>query len=111
MSALSIRSGDTPTWELTLTRDGELVNLGGADIYFTAKRRVADTDVNAVFQKIVGDGITVTGTGTADITLDAADTASLDGLFHWDIQVSESDGTVTTVLAGRLLVKADVTLS
>jgi hypothetical protein len=118
MADLSAVRGDTNEYDLTFSRlDGQGVaqplDLTGATIVFTLKRDLADTDDAAVLQKTDSSGITVSAPATAGLAtlkLDPADTASLPAprAFHYDVQVTESDGRVTTTAIGLLRLTADV---
>lgn len=113
MSRLAMTRGDSAVFTVTLTDEaGDALNLAGLVLTFTAKRRHADADEDAVFQKTVGAGITVTNEagGVAEIAVDPEDTAALGTLRYlvWDLQVE--DGTdVRTPLSGRLVISPDVT--
>lgn len=115
MSSIAVTAtrGDTIDLEVTVTRDGAPVDLTGADLWFTAKLKVKDADVDAVAQKTVGSGITVTDAvnGEALITLDPADTDGLtkETTLYCDVQLVEASGRVTTVASGTLTILRDVT--
>jgi hypothetical protein len=113
--------GDTNIYDLTATRTvagvTSPVPLTGASIWFTAKRKLADADVNAVIRKGNGptgfSGITVTdaSNGLATLTILPADSASLeagDVRLYCDVQVKEADGTTSTT-KGHITFAADVT--
>lgn len=108
--------GDSYEFRVTITLDGDTVDITGGDFTMTAKWDVADSDANAVFQKTVGDGITLTDptNGVITVKLEPADTNSLPlhtvDLFY-DIQYIDTDGDVHTVLNGTLQVQPDVTTS
>lgn len=112
MSLLEVTRGDDTTFDIALTdSDGAALNLAGATLRFTAKYRHEDADVDAVIAKDTDAGITVVSEagGTATITLDSADTASLVGrtVLFWDVEVEGSDGSLRTPLDGRLVVLPD----
>lgn len=105
--------GDTETYELALTNGAGALDLTDADITFTVKRRLDDDDLDAVIQKTVGDGITITGAteGEATLVIDPVDTADLPShavRLYYDLQVTV-DGQTKTPLQGRLTVRPDVT--
>ncbi len=93
---------------------GELLgplSLTGASIFFTAKRRFEDTDLNAVITKSVGSGITVTApatNGDGVLTLLPADTDATDAgkitKLVYSLEVVESNGDVTEIAHGGLIV-------
>ena len=109
---LQLTRGDTRTYSLTLTADGQPIDLGAADVTFTAKRHLLDTV--PFIQKTLDDGIALGGasgdSGIIDVTIEPEDT---DGLTHterflWDVQV-DSGLDISTPLKGRLVVSMDVT--
>jgi hypothetical protein len=112
MADLTAVRGDTNEYDVTVTRDGSALDLTGATLKFTAKRSMDDSDLQAVFQKTIGSGIVVTDEpgGLATLTVDPADTSSLPAprSFHYDLELTESDGRVTTVAIGQLRLSADV---
>jgi cyanophycinase-like exopeptidase len=103
--------GDTIPLSIAVTREGTAVDLTGAALRFVAKRRLKDADVDALITKTIGAGITVTdaAAGAAVIMIDPADTDGfLKGMtLQCEVQMVESDGTITTVAQGTLEVKID----
>lgn len=114
---LVAKRGDDEEYEFTITvADGGPFDLTDCDLAFTAKRLLTDPDSDAVIVKTLGDGITVTDAenGEATLVIASADTVGLTvdrrGLhFYYDIQVTESDGLISTPIEGRLTVRSDVT--
>ncbi len=93
------------------------VDLTNASIalVFTVKRRLTDTDVNALFALTrAGGGIVVTEplAGRLEVRLTAANTSSVapPETFHWDVQMT-AGGLPTTLDSGLLYVEPDVTLA
>jgi hypothetical protein len=113
---LELDRGDTGRYNMSFS-----VNLTGAKVWFTAKRYMTDADGAALIAlSTTTSGITITDgpAGQASLVIPPAATAALTTpnpptpLALWyDIQVKESDGTVTTVQKGRLLITGDVTQS
>lgn len=110
---LLMTRGDDVTLDVIATDQGAPVDLTGAGVWWTAKRRHLDADDDAVIRKTVGAGITVTNPagGLATVDLVPADTAGLGNsvALWWDLQVKDGAGKVRTLAAGRLVVNADVT--
>ena len=110
MADLDAVRGDTNEYEVAVTRDAAVLDLQGATLKFTVKRDLGDAD--AVFQKAIWTGITVTDApnGACTLTIDPADTSALPAprAFHYDLELTESDGRVTTVAIGLLRLAADV---
>lgn len=108
--------GDGETYLLTVTEDDAPLDLTDAEIWMTAKRHIRDADADAIFQKTVGDGITITDDtgGLATVELVPADTSSLAARtirLVYDVQVKLSSGRIVTPLKGKLTVEPDVTVS
>lgn len=116
MADFIIYRGDTPTFNVAVTWGGEVFPLTGCSMWFTAKYAYADDDADAVFQKTIGDGITVTnaGCGEAEITLSSSDTSSLSSskvMLVYDLQIRNAEGKIYTVAYGNIVVLPDVTRS
>jgi hypothetical protein len=113
---LQMIRGDSKTFAFMLTdADGDPIDLTIASVTMTAKSVYTDADGAAVFQKTVGDGVTViddTG-GTITVDVEPEDTSDLSGVKHrlyFDVQV-QTGTTVRTPVRGRLLVEPDVTVT
>jgi hypothetical protein len=109
VSTLEIRRGDTRPLTITLSQDAT-----GIDLWFTAKRRVTDSDDDAVLRKSTDEGSITIPVGTGGIALvdvDASDTESLTATtrLYWDVQTVDDDGTIDTVAHGRMVIHADIT--
>jgi carbon monoxide dehydrogenase subunit G len=113
MTALSMTRGDDESFDVVVkTKAGVVVDITGMDLRFTAKRRVSDTDAQAVISKTTGAGITTTSAvnGAARIDVEAADTTALTATTRltWDLQGTDETGTVRTLARGGLRIEADV---
>jgi hypothetical protein len=111
---LEMFRGDDESFDIVVTKDGAPVDLTGAALTFTAKRRLSDADAAAVVQKdstAGGIAIVDAAQGLARIDIAAGDTATLtsDERLAWDLQVLGADGKKRTLADGRLLIHADVT--
>lgn len=92
-----------------------------AKAWFTVKRRLVDTDAQAVIQKTITASLTVAGqidqVGATNIDatmfflLTAADTEALSDkvLYHYSIKALSSGGAAMTVDTGRLSATPEVT--
>ena len=112
MNDLAMFRGDDRVLTVTIIDTEGEVDLTEAVLRFTAKRKIGDSDANAVIVKTSTDGID-TGEdptlGVATIALDAADTVDEDpGRLHCDIQLIDSDDKVRTIWLGTLTLVADV---
>lgn len=123
--SLNLKRGDDRVLVLTATypeaipeqeiQAGDVFSLAGKDIWVTAKRNIHDSDIDAVFQKTVGDGITLRPSPNehiADVSIDAADTVDLpygDITLICDAQVKTQDDKTWTIASGTILVSPDIT--
>ena len=103
MSYLSMFRGDDRVLTVTASEP-----LTGLELRFTARRQ---WNTRVLIEKSTDSGITLGDPDTtALITIDSEDTADLTpGALHWDIQVTDTEGEVHTVAAGRLAIKPDIT--
>ena len=131
---LNMIKGDTVIWNLTLLRvtDAEAnpeitvaFDLTAATIKFTAKYEQSDADADAVFQKTVGSGITITDAtgGLVTVKLQPSDTSSIELcegfvnlLFDMEVTFGATNGEyvsgdVKTFPSGTIKVKASITTS
>jgi hypothetical protein len=108
--------GDTPPWDLVVTdADGAPFDLTGWTIYFTAKRRVDDTDPGVFQLSTTAGTISITNAAQGEATIRPL-RASTNGLadeptLFWDVQLSRA-GTpdlTYTVAIGQLLIRKDIT--
>lgn len=101
-------SGDDKTIRITVTDPGtgQVVNISAA----TAIKYVIVSSAGAVVvTKGLGTGIVLVGGGTGgqfDVTLAAADTASLTGIHTHEAQLTLG-GLVSTVMVGTLTINTD----
>jgi hypothetical protein len=113
---LSMYRGDTRVVQLTISGLGAS-GLTGFSFWFTAKNDFADADADAVIKKTTNDFTVVTvgdanTSGVITVKILPADTASLPDYntnLHYDVQLEDGSGNVTTVATGTLTVKVDVT--
>jgi hypothetical protein len=116
MTRLEMFRGDDESFDVSVYEvDGTTpVDLTGATLRFTAKRRVSDADLDAVIELTTDDGtITVTnaGQGKARLDVPAAQTFDLtrDLRLLWDLQITDIADKVRTVATGDLIIRRDVT--
>lgn len=110
MTILQMNRGDDKKYQLTVydkkTRVAQ--NITGATIKFTARETFDDDD------KFLDKSFTPTNPsqGLAELTIDAADTSSLDNEKHeyvFDVEIETAGGKKETLLIGTLVVFPDVT--
>ena len=115
MRDIQMTKGDSASWIVPVTRfDPETgldveVDLTGGKAWFTAKRTSHDDDADAIIKKDSTANptqVTILAPATAgrvQITLLSSDTNTYDGKWlQYDVQVREADGTINTVVKGRL---------
>jgi len=100
MTDFSMVAGDSKTLDITVTNDaGAAVDLTGASVVWNAARRPYGT---AVISK--AGSITDAPAGKFLVLLEPADTASLEGSFYQAATITGSDGSVSTLFLGALLI-------
>ena len=101
---LSMVRGDTFSFDVVLS---ELDSSSIRSIYFTVKKKATDEAV--VFQKSLGNGVTLVEEGTYRVRVAPEDTDGVAaGRYSYDLQIGvEND--VYTVLMGALKIVQDVT--
>lgn len=118
MNALTMKRGDTAPFVGRVTRPlgGPPVDLTGAKIWMTAKRRQEDPDSAAVFQiSTTGGDIAILNAVNGDyqVTVPPSATLALEAkslTLYFDVQLREVAGNrVTTIDEGGLTVTSDVT--
>jgi hypothetical protein len=96
------------------------LNLTGAHIWFTVKRKLTDSDPACVFRKSTVSGIDgivvpVPASGIFFIVITAANTNFLELVqlieLEYDVQLKMSGGPVQTVARGKFLIEGEVTQS
>ena len=112
--------GRTKVLKVTVERPkGTLLDITGAQFWFTAKRRQSDPDASALIRKQPADSgfqtisNQVTNKGEATLVIAAADTVDPvkfqenDGrgvVLHYEIPIKTTDGVVQTIDEGELAV-------
>lgn len=109
--------GDTiplPVW-VAVDYYGNVINLAGASIWFTAKTKhtLADDASGAFQQSTATTGVEIVNPATGEyrITIESTKTSALTDstAFFWDVQVRTAAGVTTTVKQGVLNFIADYT--
>jgi hypothetical protein len=116
---IKITRGDTRrlVGKITASPGGSPVDITNYYIWFTVKRRLADSDAGAFIQKQTGNGITVTDAPGGQFVIDIlnADTSGSPSVelseYVYDLQVKDSLNNIQTLSKGRFLVEYDVTTS
>lgn len=101
-------SGDDQTIRITVTdADGTAADLSGSTLTFV----LANTSGETLVEKTSGGGaITVTGSDNdvAEVQLDSADTADLEGRFKMELEEETNGGQTNTLLQGILTIHEDI---
>jgi hypothetical protein len=109
MANLSSYRGDDYTVDLTFTdSNGVAIDITNYKIYFTLKNKFSDTDALAVLQKTITSH-TAPLSGQSQITLTAAETDDLCGVYKYDMQYITGSGTVKTFAYGEFTFTEDIT--
>lgn len=113
---IQIKRGDTGRYDIAcFTKAGGPLSLVGAVLRLYAKLDVTALDAAASIKKdsagIGGITITDAGNGLARLVIAPSDTSAFTSStqLYFDLQVTEADGTVTTLFDGILAVSMDVT--
>jgi hypothetical protein len=98
----------------TATLSDDPYDLTSCTLYFTAKRKFTDEDSAAIFQKSIGDGITITSAaqGLFVVAIASEDTIALEKvktILVWDLELHDSSSKIYTIASGNLVVNPDVT--
>jgi len=106
--------GDSATHRVALAIAGVAFNPSGHVLTFTAKADAEDADVDSIFQKTTGAGITTEESGGkyyANIAVVPDDTLSARaGTIVCDIQaVNSATGARKTLAFGKMILKRDIT--
>lgn len=109
-SDMQIIRRDDVAYDITFVDvDGDPINLTGATVFFTVKRKLTDVDADAVIEK----EITVFTTpllGVATLNLTNSETNIAPGDYFFDIQLKTVDGKIASSVAGKFFVLQDVTI-
>lgn len=104
-----IDSGDDET--IILTREdqnGNTKDISGYEFWLTVKDDYNQSDSNAVIQKNVTSHTDPTN-GETEFNIVPGDTDDLAGSYRFDIQEETDSSTINTLVAGRFIIKEDVT--
>ena len=108
----SIMKGDT--WSSLVyfkTAAGVAVDITGDTVYFTIKSNpVGDADASALHAQTVTSHQNAAG-GISKISITATESAAISvGRYSYDVVWKKADGTVTTLVVGKVSFGQDVTL-
>lgn len=112
-----VARGDTIVFDATITRPpgGPPVNLTGATVTCTGRRTLEEAASAYVFRVSTGTGIVLTSPtlGQCRVTIPPTATSALPDwpALYVDVEMTESDGRVSTPIRGRLILTPDVSRS
>jgi hypothetical protein len=110
MSVIDVIRGDDESIQLTFTDvNDNVIDLTGSTVFFTVKRKIEDTDDDAVIKKEVSVFAAPT-TGVAIITLTDDDTNLTSGVYYYDVQLVDQAGLVSSIRQDKFKVHKDVTI-
>ena len=112
-----LHAGDDYDMQFTaenLTPAGTAIDLTGAKVWFTIKSDPLDDDASALLAVNTADDptkITIDTplSGIFTMRFKAADTAGLEGLFPYDIQIKLASGKLFTMARGQIEFLANLT--
>lgn len=107
LTNLMIVQGDAKAYNLTFTSGGEELDITGATVQMSVKRKLKDQDY-AFPPKVVTDH-TDPENGKTTVALSTADTSIDLGDYYYDIQISGGSVTKKTILKGKLTITWQVT--
>ena len=107
-TVIKIAQGDSAPQIIRVFKDGERLNITGYTFNFTVKKKVTDTDDDAMI-KIDWSSHTDPTQGQTLLDIPPSATKNLEpGKYVFDIQF-KNGGNVTTVCFGTLIIIAEVT--
>ena len=107
---LRLIRGDTWSFPLTFTSDGQPVDITGATVSFTLKKNYNDPDSSALIS-IDNTSHIDPANGQTIIEVSASSTANLEApkSYFFDFQIKFADGSVKTIQSGIIEVLPDIT--
>lgn len=107
---MSIIRRDDVTFDLTFTDvDGDPIDLTGATVFFTVKKKLSDADDDAVIEKEI-TSFDDPDSGIATLILSATDTNIPAKNYVFDIQLKTADNKISSSLSANFFVSQDVTI-
>ena len=108
INKIIIIRGDDCVLNFVFSQNGTILNITGYKIYFTAKRKVSDSDDNAVIKKDWTSHTDPTH-GVTQTKLSKTETSITPGIYVWDLQIKSLSGDILSTLFGSLEVVIDIT--
>lgn len=109
MTEIEVIRGDDVTLTLTFTdKNGVIIDLTNSTVFFTVKRKVSDTDANALISKTITSFAAPT-TGVCTVSLTDTDTNLSSGVYYYDVQLVDATGLVSSIEKDKFVVIKDIT--
>lgn len=103
MGKLTVNRGTTYSINVLYKRNGVAYTLVGATVRFTVKSAEFDSSTNDATAVLLKNVTTGTALGEATITINPADTATLEpGKYNYDIKVQQANGEIYKIDEGTL---------
>lgn len=116
VTALSLIRGDDEVLSVVVLQPNSTTPLditGITSLRFTIKRKITETDAEALVALDLTDGITIDDATVGEVTIeiDSALTDSLTTNFTgvWDLQMVDATGRIQTIKSGTVSIVRDVT--
>ncbi len=101
---------DNRTFTLTFTdENGAAIDITGFTCFFTVKENMSDSDDDAKIKQTWSSHSDPTN-GESQFSLIPADTASLSGMYYFDVQIKDLSSKIYTTMIGYFNIVEDVTL-
>lgn len=107
---LTLICRDDVDLDITFTdKDGEPIDLTGCTVFFTMKKKISDSDEDAIIEKEVTSHIEPTE-GTTRVSLTNTDTDIPARHYFYDIQVEDTANKIISSTVGQIKITQDVTV-
>jgi len=104
---LELNRKSTKTYELQFLRDGSGVDITGWTVYFTVKKNMEDTDLNAKITKVVTSHDSA-ATGKTLIELTSLDTDITAENYYYSIDYLDDEGNEDILFWGKIRISEPV---
>jgi hypothetical protein len=110
MSNIEVIRGDDVSLKLTFTDiNGNAIDLTDTTVFFTVKKKLSDTDDEALISKTI-DTFDDPTTGIMTILISDTETDLKSGSYYYDVQLKDENGYISSISKQRFSVEQDITL-
>ena len=109
MRTTIIRRDDVELEIVFTDQDGNAIDINGATVFFTLKRRVSDTDEDALVVKEVTEHSSPSE-GETTISLSNSETDIPSGVYFYDLQIRNTEDKITSSDSGQIRISQDITI-